>query len=98
MRPILIATRFFRRHKRQPLEVTPPGVPNTVLWGDRETEYIPASYLANLPEPKSPEKDKLWYMRPRLPLGVPWTLETAQWLEDEIKEWEIRYGMKGETK
>lgn len=86
---IFVKTRINR--KRKPLDVTPAGVPNTVLWGDNTEPFIPASYMANVPEPK---KDPLWYMRPRLPMGVPWTLETAQWLESEIAEWEAMYGNK----
>lgn len=84
---VLIPTRLIRR--RKPLDVTPAGIPNTVLWGDNVTPFIPAGYLANVPEPK---RDPLWYMRPRLPLGVPWTPETGQWLQSEIDEWEARYG------
>lgn len=85
---IFVKTRIKR--KRQPItEAVKAGVPAYIQFSGYGEPFIPASCRETVEEPK---KDPLWYMRPRLPMGVPWTLETAQWLESEIAEWEAMYG------
>ncbi len=86
---ILIPTRFLKR-RRPVAEPTPPGIPNTVLWGDYSLPFVPPSYQANIPEPspsaETPEDPFAW-MTPRLPMGVPWTPETEQKLALEWVKW-----------
>lgn len=85
---IFVKTRINR--KREPIaEPVRAGVPAYIQFSGYGEPFVPASYMANVPEPK---RDPLWYMRPRLPMGVPWTPETGQWLDEEIAEWEAMYG------
>ena len=100
---VLIPTKWLRRRKRAALaEVTPAGVPNTVLFGDDRDPFIPASYLANLPDTSSAvggqderKDDPFGYMAPRLPWGIPWTVETEQRLAYKWVEWAQRRAGRG---
>lgn len=100
---VLVPTKWLRRQKRAALaEVTPAGVPNTVLFGDNTVPFVPASYLANLPDPSSAvvgrderQDDPFGYMTPRLPWGIPWTVETEQRLAYQWVEWAQRHAGRG---